>query len=81
MQAVCKCNLLYCRAKVTKSAENEAKYRTIRNEVVSLLRKSKQVNSIRLTIENFGRSSNEAIKINNNTSTIPTLQTSGTILV
>ena len=40
--AVRKHNLLHRHAKVTKSAKNEAKYRTMRNKVVSLLRKSKQ---------------------------------------
>ena len=58
-QAICKRNLLHRRAKVTKSAEVEAKFRAMRNKELCLccVRASKLflANLMRLTIRSFGR--------------------------
>ena len=76
-QAVRKRNLLHRRAKVTKSAENEAKYHTMQNKVVSLLHKSKQSYFDKLN-QADNREFWKIMKQLNNTSTTPTLQTSST---
>ena len=78
-QAIRKRNQLHRQAKVIRSAESEAKFRAMRNKVVSLLRESKLAFFGKLNQAN----NKEFWKImkffNNTTSTIPTLQTSGTV--
>ena len=57
-QAMRKHNLLHRRAKVTKSAEIEAKFRAMRNKVVSLMQEQASIylsNLIKLTVNSFGR--------------------------
>ena len=75
IQAIRKRNLLYRRAKNSNTAVNQAKYRTMRNKVVCILRESKQRYFDKLNQAD----KNEFWKImkqcNNNSSTIPTLQT------
>jgi hypothetical protein len=65
--------------KVTKSAESEAKFRAMRNKVVSLLRESKLAFFGKLDQANNKEFWKTMKLVNNTSSTIPTLQTRGTV--